>query len=69
MNNKKTELIGVKVSENLKSELQKIANENEWTLSHLCEKILRDYIQSNKTYFFVQRQKALFFLPKFKFLK
>lgn len=44
MDSKKTELIGVKISKPLKAELQRIANEKEWTLSHLAEKILRDYV-------------------------
>lgn len=44
MDSKKTELIAIKASKPLKQELQRIAQEKEWTISHLCEKILREYI-------------------------
>ena len=42
----KTVPVGARISEEIKIELEKIAEQKEWTISHLISKILKEYINN-----------------------
>lgn len=46
---KKSESITIKTTEETKKALENIAQEKEWTLSQLCNKILKEYTEKALT--------------------
>ena len=44
---KKTETIGIKISPEMKSKLQELADEKEWTLSHYARNLIEKALESS----------------------